>query len=76
MDISDLTKKFIFNKHEVSTDKNKILGMLLDCLCSFLEVVGLEQGPLSLVSTIEVLLGRKCSCILETREYGCGDPLC
>jgi hypothetical protein len=28
------------------------------------------------VSTIEVLLGRKCSCILETREYGCGDPLC
>jgi hypothetical protein len=32
--------------------------------------VGLERGPLSLVSTIEELLGRKSSCSgLESREY-------
>jgi hypothetical protein len=36
--------------------------------------VGLEVGPFSLMSTIEKLLGRKCSGSgLETREYGCGD---
>jgi hypothetical protein len=40
----------------------------------FWEVVGLEQGPLSLVSTVE-LLGRKGSDSgLEIREYGCRDP--
>jgi hypothetical protein len=38
-------------------------------------VVGLERGPLILVSTIEELLGRKSSgCGLETREYGHRDP--
>jgi hypothetical protein len=37
----------------------------------FWEVVGLEQGPLSLVSTIEELFGRKSSgSDLEIREYG------
>jgi hypothetical protein len=37
----------------------------------FWEVVGLERGPLSLVSTTEELLERKRSCSsLETREYG------
>jgi hypothetical protein len=37
----------------------------------FWEVVGLERGPLSLVSTIEGLLGRKSSSsCLEIREYG------
>jgi hypothetical protein len=37
----------------------------------FLEVVGLEQGPFSLVSTIEELLERKSSGSgLESREYG------
>jgi hypothetical protein len=37
----------------------------------FLEVVGLEQGPISLVSTIEELLERKSSGSgLEIREYG------
>jgi hypothetical protein len=37
----------------------------------FWEVVGLERGPLSLVSTIEELLGRKSSGSgLENREYG------
>jgi hypothetical protein len=36
----------------------------------FWEVVGLERGPLSLVSTIEELLGRKSSgSCLENREY-------
>jgi hypothetical protein len=35
--------------------------------------VGLERGPLSLVSTIEELLGRKSSgSRLESREYGLG----
>jgi hypothetical protein len=42
----------------------------------FWELVGLERGPLSLVSTIEKLLGRKNSCSgLEIPEYGRGDPL-
>jgi hypothetical protein len=43
----------------------------------FWEVVGLERGPLSLVSTIEELFGRKSSGSgLENREYGRKDPLC
>jgi hypothetical protein len=42
----------------------------------FWEVVGLERGPLSLVSTIEELLERNSSGSgLENQEYGCGDPL-
>jgi hypothetical protein len=41
----------------------------------FWEVVGLEQGPLSLVSTIEELLGRKSSASgLESRQYVRRDP--
>jgi hypothetical protein len=43
----------------------------------FWEVVGLERGPLSLVSTIEVVLERKCSGSgLESREYGRMYPSC
>jgi hypothetical protein len=39
--------------------------------------VGLERGPISLVSTIEELLGRKSSGSgLENREYGCTYPSC
>jgi hypothetical protein len=38
-------------------------------------VVGLERGPLSLMSTTEEILGRKSSGFgLESREYGCRDP--
>jgi hypothetical protein len=38
--------------------------------------MGLKRGPLSLVSTIEELLGRKSSGSgLEIREYGRRDPL-
>jgi hypothetical protein len=41
----------------------------------FWEVVGPELGPLSRVSTIEELLGRKSSSSgLEIREYGSSDP--
>jgi hypothetical protein len=41
----------------------------------FWEVVGLERGPLSFVSTIEELLERKSSGSgLEIREYGRRDP--
>jgi hypothetical protein len=41
----------------------------------FWEVVGLERGRLSLVSTIEELLGRKSSGFgLKNRDYGCRDP--
>jgi hypothetical protein len=37
----------------------------------FSEVVGLERGPLSLVSAIVVLLERKSSCSgIENRDYG------
>jgi hypothetical protein len=40
------------------------------------EVVAQERGPLSLVNTIEELLGRNSSSSgLENREYGRGDPL-
>jgi hypothetical protein len=39
--------------------------------------VGVERGPLSLVSTTEELLERKSGGSgLESREYGRGDPLC
>jgi hypothetical protein len=39
------------------------------------KVVGLERGPLSLVSTTEELLGRKSSgSCLENRKYGRRDP--
>jgi hypothetical protein len=39
--------------------------------------VGLERGPIILVSTIEELLGINSSGSgLEDREYGRGDPLC
>jgi hypothetical protein len=39
------------------------------------EVIGLERGPLSLVSIIEDLLGRKSSGFcLENRDYGSRDP--
>jgi hypothetical protein len=42
----------------------------------FWEVVGLERGLLSLVSTTEELLGRNSSGYgLEKLEYGRGDPL-
>jgi hypothetical protein len=42
----------------------------------FWEVVGLERDPLSLVNTIEELLGSKSSGSgLENREYGRRDPL-
>jgi hypothetical protein len=41
----------------------------------FLQVVGLEWVPISLVSTTEELLGRKSSASdLERREYGHADP--
>jgi hypothetical protein len=37
--------------------------------------VGLERGPLSLMSTSEELFEKKSSCSgLEIREYGRGDP--
>jgi hypothetical protein len=41
----------------------------------FWEVVGLERGPLSLMSTIEELLGRNSrGSDLEIRKYGRKDP--
>jgi hypothetical protein len=43
----------------------------------FWDVVGLEWGLVSLVSTTEELLGRESSGSgLESREYGRRDPLC
>jgi hypothetical protein len=43
----------------------------------FRDVVGLEQGPLSLVGTIEELLERKSSGSgLENLDYGHRDALC
>jgi hypothetical protein len=41
----------------------------------FLDVAGLERGPLSLVNTTEELLERKSSDSgLKNREHGCRDP--
>jgi hypothetical protein len=41
----------------------------------FRDAVGLERGPLSLVSATEELLGQKSSASgLENREYGSRDP--
>jgi hypothetical protein len=41
----------------------------------FWEVVGLERGPLSLMSTTEELLERKVAAsVLESRDYGRRDP--
>jgi hypothetical protein len=40
----------------------------------FRVVVGLERGPLSLMSTIDDLLGRKSGSFLENRDYGRRDP--
>jgi hypothetical protein len=46
------------------------------CYQIFWEVVGLDRGPLSLVSITEELLGRNSSgSCLENREYGRTDPL-
>jgi hypothetical protein len=51
-------------------------GFDSQCYQIFWEIVGLERGPLSLVSTIEELLGRNSSGSgLENREYGHWDPL-
>jgi hypothetical protein len=42
----------------------------------FWEVVGLERGPLSLVSRIEELFGKNGSCSgIKSREYGSRNPL-
>jgi hypothetical protein len=43
----------------------------------FREIVGLERGPLNLLSAIEVLLGRNNSDYCPgSHEDGRGDPLC
>jgi hypothetical protein len=50
-------------------------GFDSQCYQIFWEVVGLQRGPLSLMSTIEELLERKSSgSSLESREYGRRDP--
>jgi hypothetical protein len=40
------------------------------CYQIFWEVVGLEQSPLSLMSTIEELLERCSGSLLEIQDYG------
>jgi hypothetical protein len=57
----------------VSGYKPRGPGLIPRATRYFWEVVGLERGPLSLVSTVEELLGRKNSGSgLESREYGLG----
>jgi hypothetical protein len=54
----------------------KVPGSIPGATKIFWEVLGLERGPLSLVSTIEELHGRNSSGSgLENQEYGSGDPL-
>jgi hypothetical protein len=53
----------------------QVSGLDSRCYQIFWEVVGLERGPLSLMSTTEELLERKGSGFgLEIREYGPKDP--
>jgi hypothetical protein len=55
--------------------RSRGLGSIPGASRFFWEVVGLERGPLSLVSTIEELLERNSSSSgLEIREYGRRDP--
>jgi hypothetical protein len=44
---------------------------IFECIC----VLCLERGPVSLVSTVEELLGRKSNgSVIENREYDSKDP--
>jgi hypothetical protein len=55
--------------------RSRGLGSIPGTTRFFWEVAVLERGPLSLVSTIEELLGRKSSCSgLWNRDYGRRDP--
>jgi hypothetical protein len=57
--------KYIMSKFAFVVEWSEFLGtdpevrVRFPTLPDFLRVVGLEQGPLSLVSTVEELLGRK-----------------
>jgi hypothetical protein len=75
----------LFHKNKI-----KLAITMLDSLCGlevkgsgsipgatrfFWEVMGLERGPLSLMSTTEELLGRESSeSCLEIQQYGSRDP--
>jgi hypothetical protein len=60
----------------VSGYRSKGPGSIPGATRFFCEVVGLQRGSLSLVSTIEEQLERKSSASgLESREYGRRDPL-
>jgi hypothetical protein len=55
--------------------RSKDLGFDSQRYQIFWEVVGLERGPLILVSTIAELVGKNSGSGLENRENGRGDPL-
>jgi hypothetical protein len=62
--------------------QDRLCGLMVEFLATdpdyqiFWEIVGLERGPLSLVTPTEELLGRNSSGSgLEIREYGSGDLL-
>jgi hypothetical protein len=62
-------------KYDISGTSSQRSGFNSRCYQIFWEVVGQERGSHSLVSTIEELLGRKCSGSgLKNREYSRGDP--
>jgi hypothetical protein len=78
------------NKLQLSPSYDRICGLVIRvpgyrsrspgfdsrCYQILWDVVGMKRGPLSLVSTIEELLGRNSSSSgLEIREYGRRDPL-
>jgi hypothetical protein len=57
------------------TTDSEVPGSIPGATRFFWEVAGQKRGPLSLVSTIEELLGRKnCDFDLECREYGRRNP--
>jgi hypothetical protein len=75
-DILNITFSFIVCMHLLTwLSMCEIKPVVAGVYEIFWEVVGLECGPLSLVSTIEELLERKCSGSgLETWEFGHRDP--
>jgi hypothetical protein len=74
---SQMFKEHLYILVRVPGYRSRGLGFNSRRYYIFWAVVALERGPLSLVSTVEELLGGKSSGFgPETREYGRGDPLC
>jgi hypothetical protein len=69
------SRPLLWSSSQNSWLRIKRSGFNPQCYQIFREAVGLKRGALSLVSTTEELLERKCSGFgLDNREYGRRDP--